>query len=289
MSSDNAAAEDPDSMEDILHSIRDIIASGEEDEVAEEPVAEAEDTPATEPTAKAEPVAKKEEPAASSAEVTNPTENNNPENEEDVLELTEIVNEATSGENDESDILSDIDAALGGEEETEQPSSPEPIADSKTEAATESAPVVEVTPEIAADTPPPIANETYEEKDKSEPEVTAEEENPEPDPAPDPEPTPIAEETPEVASVSENIDDEAASIISDQAKQAASGSLQNLLDAIPKPSIDSPSLRSGATLEDLIVESMRPMLSEWMDNNLSTIVEDIVQKEIKKILPDNNS
>lgn len=49
------------------------------------------------------------------------------------------------------------------------------------------------------------------------------------------------------------------------------------------PRIESPAFRSGATVEDLMMEAMRPMLKEWLDANLQKIVEHLVEKEIRRI------
>jgi cell pole-organizing protein PopZ len=37
------------------------------------------------------------------------------------------------------------------------------------------------------------------------------------------------------------------------------------------------------TLEDMVLESMRPMLKDWLDQNLPAMVERIVQKEVERI------
>ena len=41
---------------------------------------------------------------------------------------------------------------------------------------------------------------------------------------------------------------------------------------------------SGRTVEDLVVEMIRPMLREWLDENLPATVERIVQKEIRRLV-----
>lgn len=47
--------------------------------------------------------------------------------------------------------------------------------------------------------------------------------------------------------------------------------------------IASPHFRSGTTVEDLVMESLKPMLKEWLDLNLSEIVEKIVEREVRRI------
>ncbi len=43
------------------------------------------------------------------------------------------------------------------------------------------------------------------------------------------------------------------------------------------------SFRSGTTIEDLVLEAMKPMLKEWLDSNLTSLVERVVEREIKKL------
>jgi cell pole-organizing protein PopZ len=34
-----------------------------------------------------------------------------------------------------------------------------------------------------------------------------------------------------------------------------------------------------------VLEILKPMMKEWLDNNLEVIVRDIVEREIRKIIP----
>jgi len=74
-------------------------------------------------------------------------------------------------------------------------------------------------------------------------------------------------------------------LISQESVAKSSAAIKGLINSIPKPQIDSPEFRSGVSVEDLVRESLSPMLKDWLDDNLEVIVKDIVQKEIKKILP----
>lgn len=77
-------------------------------------------------------------------------------------------------------------------------------------------------------------------------------------------------------------------LVSDQAAQAAAAALKPIVESAhrnePMPHIPSPGMRSGATVEDLIMESLRPMLKAWLDEHLPTIVQKIVEKEVKRIV-----
>ncbi|MAP24816.1 MAG: hypothetical protein CMM87_04715 [Rickettsiales bacterium] len=41
--------------------------------------------------------------------------------------------------------------------------------------------------------------------------------------------------------------------------------------------------QKNTTIEDLVVQALKPMLKEWMSNNLPQIVEKIVRQEIQKL------
>jgi hypothetical protein len=77
-------------------------------------------------------------------------------------------------------------------------------------------------------------------------------------------------------------------LMSDNAAKAAAAALKPIAETAHKdysvPRIPSPGLRSGNTVEDLILESLRPMLKAWLDEHLPTIVQKIVEKEVKRIV-----
>lgn len=77
-------------------------------------------------------------------------------------------------------------------------------------------------------------------------------------------------------------------LMSEQSVSAAASSFRKISDATRKdysiPSIPSPQLRNGNTVEDLVLEALRPMLKDWLDKNLPVIVQKIVEKEIKRIV-----
>lgn len=69
-------------------------------------------------------------------------------------------------------------------------------------------------------------------------------------------------------------------ILSSNTQSAAIGSIAKLASKMP---INSPRSYDGVTLEDIVREMLHPMLREWMDDNLPTMVERIVQKELEKL------
>jgi uncharacterized protein len=76
------------------------------------------------------------------------------------------------------------------------------------------------------------------------------------------------------------------SLLSQPAAQAASQAFKSLKKPMveaPFAPVDSAAFRSGATVEDLMMELMRPMLKSWLDTNLPSIVERIVEREVRKL------
>jgi len=79
-------------------------------------------------------------------------------------------------------------------------------------------------------------------------------------------------------------------LISDRVAAAASASLSSLVSTVQiermaasVPITATPLGHASRTLEDMIEELIRPMLKEWLDQNLTAIVERLVQKEIERI------
>lgn len=85
----------------------------------------------------------------------------------------------------------------------------------------------------------------------------------------------MAEETPKVKEA----------LVSKDKADKSSQAIKTLMDNIPRPKVESPEFRAGFTVEDLVSESLRPMLKQWLDNNLEIIVRDVVEREIRKIIP----
>jgi len=77
-------------------------------------------------------------------------------------------------------------------------------------------------------------------------------------------------------------------LISEQTTNEAVNALKPIARNFAKdfsiPNIPSAQFRSGNTVEDLVLESLRPMLKDWLDNNLPIIVQKIVEKEVKRLV-----
>ena len=72
-------------------------------------------------------------------------------------------------------------------------------------------------------------------------------------------------------------------LLSDHAADATAGTLSGLTGAV-SAARDMPLGYAHQTLEDLVKSLLRPMLKEWLDDNLPALVERIVEKEIVKLV-----
>ncbi|MCF1503049.1 DUF2497 domain-containing protein [Afifella sp. H1R] len=64
-------------------------------------------------------------------------------------------------------------------------------------------------------------------------------------------------------------------LLSDDADEAVSGAFNSLAHTILS--------QNARTLEDLVSEMLRPMLKEWLDDNLPPLVERLVKEEIERV------
>jgi hypothetical protein len=73
-------------------------------------------------------------------------------------------------------------------------------------------------------------------------------------------------------------------LVSATAASAASGAFAKLSEAFQQtPPEESVADDSGRTVEQFVEDMVRPLLKQWLDDNLPPIVERLVQKEIQKI------
>jgi uncharacterized protein len=70
------------------------------------------------------------------------------------------------------------------------------------------------------------------------------------------------------------------------ASSAFSRLSQAVEESVPQPAAQDPGPvvgTSGKTVEDLVRETLRPMLKEWLDRNLPQVVERYVEREIVRL------
>ena len=179
------------------------------------------------------------------------------------------MSEQTSQEPTMEEILASIrriiseDDAPGGEEAEAAPAEAEPAVEA----------TAEPEPEPVAAEPEPVAVA--------------------PEPAPEPEPEPVVEE--EALELTEKVEthgdldvftapaaEPAAapapveSLVSERVASAAASSFGALSAAITMP-------KGDRTLEDVVRELLRPLLQQWLDDNLPAIVQQSVEAEVERI------
>lgn len=99
--------------------------------------------------------------------------------------------------------------------------------------------------------------------------------SPEPEPEPEPEPPPPPAPEPSVPSGFSR-DEVAETLVGDHAATLAASAFGSLSSALLMP-------KDGRTLEDVVRELLRPLLKEWLDQNLPRIVETKVEEEVHRI------
>lgn len=87
---------------------------------------------------------------------------------------------------------------------------------------------------------------------------------------PEPAPVPVAAVAPE------------GSLLDDAPATAATGSLSGHVAAVDAAH-GTPIGNGNRTIEDLVKEVMRPMIKEWLDDNLPALVERVVRREVERL------
>lgn len=221
------------SMEEILASIRRIISEDGDEETAAAPEAAAEAVPdaVDEPEAVAEP-----EPEPEAAKAVE---------EEDVLELTDEVQ-------DDGTVVNVNTGEAVAEEET-----PEEFVEA-----------------VELDEEEEVELEMVDAEEEPLEEAVAE---------PEPAPAPLAEEHP-VPEPADVLAAEAADrLVSENPAINSVSSLSALAATVDtyRRAVD-PSI-GPRTIEDLVKDVMRPMIREWLDDNLPSLVERVVGREIERM------
>lgn len=98
------------------------------------------------------------------------------------------------------------------------------------------------------------------------------------------EPAPKAEAAPEAATPPIPEAEPAPTLVSSNAADATRQSLEALNEAFANaPAGSIPPQPAPRTLDEVVMEALRPMLKQWLDSNLPPIVEAMVAKEIARI------
>ncbi len=79
--------------------------------------------------------------------------------------------------------------------------------------------------------------------------------------------------------------DEDEYLVSEKSALEASGLLKNFANTATRAAVEGKKIKNSS-LEDLVTEMMKPMLGKWLNENLPAIVRNVVEKEIKRLAPD---
>lgn len=91
-------------------------------------------------------------------------------------------------------------------------------------------------------------------------------------------------DAPETEATAEVPESTAEDLVSDASADAARQSLEALNAVIsPDTTPVAASSSGGRSMEDVVIEALRPMLKQWLDANLPDMVEAMVAKEISRI------
>lgn len=91
---------------------------------------------------------------------------------------------------------------------------------------------------------------------------------------------PVDVHTPEHPSVPTTSYD---SLVGDSASASAASAFAGFASSLRQPEPADASFPSGPTIDEMVRGLLRPMLKEWLDTNLPTIVEAQVRKEVERI------
>ena len=173
--------------------------------------------------------------------------------------MAEVQDANAASEPSMEEILASIRKIIADEKEPE-PAVEEPAAEEDVLELTQMVQDDGSVVDLAAAAPPP-------------PEPPAPEPEPEIPPMPEPPPKPPEPEEPLVSDV-------AATVVSSTLAALANTVHVEKMAALPGM---TPFGNGARTLEEMVLELMRPMLKSWLDQNLPPIVERLVQKEVERI------
>jgi cell pole-organizing protein PopZ len=100
-----------------------------------------------------------------------------------------------------------------------------------------------------------------------------------------PKAAPVRDDQDEILELTEAAaDDDADDVLLDDSKAQSLRHSFSALQTLSEPGVAPQIVRSGETsLEGLTRDLLRPMLKDWLDNNLPPIVEAMVEREITRI------
>lgn len=230
-------------MEEILASIRKIISEDEKPAPEEQEVEAHSEESPDDVLDLTDVIEEQEEPAAELAEEEEPAPQDDAEPAVDVQEAPELGEDA---EPDEADPMSTDDEPVS-EQVREEIDFDAPVDRSDEEDALEFRDEGQESAETEVETPADLTEEAA---------------------------LPVDEPAPA---------ESGSSLIGEPARAAATGSLASLVHAVDQAKGGAALGDANRTIEDLVKEVMRPMIREWLDENLPGIVDRLVRREVERL------
>ena len=99
-----------------------------------------------------------------------------------------------------------------------------------------------------------------------------------------PPPAPAAQPAPQISAQEAALN--SSNLLSEATVKLSSDTLKTFASLITSHN-NGVKFRSGLTLEDIVMEALKPQLSQWLDKHLPQMVSRIVEREIIKLLPND--
>ncbi|MBL0318346.1 MAG: DUF2497 domain-containing protein [Alphaproteobacteria bacterium] len=74
-------------------------------------------------------------------------------------------------------------------------------------------------------------------------------------------------------------------LLTEEAINQSADAIRDLVTTFPKFQQSGIHFRSGSTMEDLVIEALKPELGKWLNEHLPGLVKQIVEKEIRRLIP----
>lgn len=93
----------------------------------------------------------------------------------------------------------------------------------------------------------------------------------------------LSNEDEDILELTEIIDQDEEELISTKSAEKVNDILKNFTSTIKDKNLDN-NVSSKNALEELVIEMLKPKLKTWLDKNLPSLVKELVESEIKKLV-----
>ncbi|ABE04314.1 hypothetical protein A3306_03275 [Rickettsia bellii] len=93
----------------------------------------------------------------------------------------------------------------------------------------------------------------------------------------------LSNEDEDILELTEIIDQDEEELISTKSAEKINDILKNFTSTIKDKNLDN-NVSSKNALEELVIEMLKPELKTWLDKNLPSLVKELVESEIKKLV-----